>query len=190
MRSARTNLAIMGKRNATMLVIAIVLVATMHAGKVRRDPLTDPETDQLREVAQEPPKRLKLYIKFARARMTAIEQLRADPKFAADRGRQIHDLLEDFTNIVDEIDENVDNYHERSADLRKPLKELIEADSDWQLRLRTLKEAPTADPNAAKEARQYYFALETAIDSVNSSGENARKILDEQNKTFAEKKKK
>jgi hypothetical protein len=28
------------------------------------------------------------------------------------------------------------------------------------------------------------------MDSVNSSGENARKILDEQNKSFAEKKKK
>ena len=175
-----------------LLVIAITLTAfaTLNAGKVRRDPLTDPETDQLREAAQEPPKRLKLYINFARARMTAIEQLRSDPKLAADRGRQIHDLLEDFTNIVDEIDDNVDMYHERGADLRKPLKELIEADSDWQLRLRTLKEAPNSDADAEKETRQYYFVLDGAIDSVNSSGENARKVFDEQNKSFAEKKKK
>lgn len=178
------------KRRAAIVFTILALVATVYGGKVRRDPLNDAETDQLREQAQEPPKRLKLYITFAGARMAAIEQLRVDPKLVADRARQVHDLLEDFTNIVDEIDANVDSYHERAADLRKPLKELIEANADWQLRLRTLKEAPATDPAAAKEARQYYFALASAIDSVDSSGENARKILDEQNRAFAEKKKK
>ena len=67
---------------------------------------------------------------------------------------------------------------------------MIEADSDWQLRLRTLKEAPSSDAKAAKEAREYYFALDAAIDSVNASAENARKVLAEQNIAFAEKKKK
>ena len=180
----------MTKRCVMVSATVIALMAAALAGKVRRDPLTDPETDQLREVAQEPAKRLKLYITFARARLTAIEQLRADPKLASDRGRQIHDLLEDFTNIVDEIDDNVDMYHERNADLRKPLKEVIEANSDWQLRLRTLKETASAGADAAKEARQYYFALSTAIDSVDSSAETGRKVLDEQNKAFAQKKKK
>src|SRR6185312_11491738 len=96
------------KRWVMVSATVIALLTAALAGKVRRDPLTDPETDQLREVAQEPAKRLKLYITFARARLTAIEQLRADPKLASDRGRQIHDLLEDFTNIVDEIDDNID----------------------------------------------------------------------------------
>jgi regulator of replication initiation timing len=180
----------MVKRCLVVSATVIALLATLIAGKVRRDPLTDPETDQLREVAQEPAKRLKLYITFARARMTAIEQLRADPKLATDRGRQIHDLLEDFTNIVDEIDDNVDMYNERNADLRKPLKELIEANSDWQLRLRTLKETASAGGEGTKETRQYYFALSTAIDSVDSSAETGRKVLEEQNKAFAAKKKK
>jgi len=178
------------KRVAILVAILAVVATAMHAGNTRRDPLNEAEVDQLREQALDPPKRLKLYITFAHARMTAIEQLRNDPKLASDRARQIHDLLEDFTNIVDEIDANVDSYHERNADLRKPLKELIEADADWQLRLRALKEAPATDPAAAKEARQYYFALDSAIDSVDSSAENARKVLDEQNKAFAEKKKK
>ena len=178
------------KRALLVLAILTALVAASYAGKLRRDPLNDLETDELREVAQEPIKRLKLYIKYAGARMTAIDQMRSDPKLAADRGRQIHDLLEDFTNIVDELDDNVDMYHECGADLRKPLKEVIEADSDWQLRLRTLKEAPASDPNAAKEAKDYYFVLESSIDSVNESADNARKVLAEQNVTFAERKKK
>jgi regulator of replication initiation timing len=180
----------MSKRVLLVVAVLCALLGASYGGKVRRDPLNDLETDGLREVALEPDKRLKLYIKYAQARMTAVEQLRSDPKLAADRGKQIHDLLEDFTNIVDELDENVDMYHERGSDLRKPLKELIEANSDWQLRLRTLKEAPTSDANAAKEAREYYFVLETSIDSVNESADNSRKVLAEENISFAEKKKK
>ena len=84
-----------------ILVAAACLAATSFAGKLRRDPLTPDETDQLREQAQEPVKRLRLYIKFAGARIMAIEQLRSDPKLAAGRGQKIHDLLEDFGNISD-----------------------------------------------------------------------------------------
>lgn len=168
-------------RQSTRVTLALLLLASVAiAGRVRRDPLTEAETDQLREAAQDPGPRLKLYIKFATARLETIEQLRTDPKMATDRGQRIHDLLEDFVNIVDEIDQNVDSYDERDLDLRKPLKALIEADSGWQLRLRTLKEAPHSDPAAANEFRDYAFTLETALDSVSSSGDNARKVLQEQ----------
>jgi len=46
----------------------------------KRDPLTPPEVDQLRETALEPELRLKLYIKFARVRLASLEQVRSDPK--------------------------------------------------------------------------------------------------------------
>jgi hypothetical protein len=161
--------------------LALLLLASVAiAGRVRRDPLTEAETDQLREAAQDPGPRLKLYIKFAAARLETIQQLRTDPKMAAERGQRIHDLLEDFVNVVDEIDRNVDTYEEHDVDLRKPLKELIEADTGWQLRLRTLKEAPHSDSVAASEFREYSFTLETALDSVSSSADDARKILQEQ----------
>ncbi|MBV9087996.1 MAG: hypothetical protein JOY79_10960, partial [Acidobacteriaceae bacterium] len=88
-----------------LLLLAFVVLAA--AQRRRRDPLTVPETDQLREVAPEPEKKLKLYVTFAQARLVAIEQMRKDPKFEGDRGRRIHDLLEDFTNIIDEMDTNI-----------------------------------------------------------------------------------
>ncbi|PYX90993.1 MAG: hypothetical protein DMG67_11615 [Acidobacteria bacterium] len=172
-----------------VFALAASLVASSPGGRVRRDPLTADEIDQLREQAQEPVNRLRLYIKFARARMVAIEQLRSDPKLAAGRGEKVHDLLEDFTNIVDEIDDNMDNYSEHGADIRKPLKELIEAEADWQLRLRTLKDAIAKDPQTAKEAHDYTFTLDTALDSVNDSADSVRKTLEEQNTSLKTKKK-
>ena len=172
-----------------ILALAASVAAASFGGKLRRDPLTAEETDQLREQAQEPVKRLRLYIKFAGARMMAMEQLRSDPKLSADRGQKIHDLLEDFGNIVDELDDNMDNYSEHGADIRKPLKEMIDAEADWQLRLRALKDAGSKDSQAAKEARDYSFALDSALDSVNDSADSARKALDEQNASLKGKKK-
>ena len=107
---------------------------------------------------------------------------------AKDRGQKIHDLLEDIASLVDEVDDNVQNYNERSADLRKPLKQVVEMDSEFQGKLRELKIA-SADPKHVDEAADYKFSLEDAIDSVNRSADATRKLLEEQNVKFAKKKK-
>ncbi|HUR37616.1 MAG TPA: hypothetical protein VM009_07345, partial [Terriglobales bacterium] len=79
------------RRTMRVAVELVLLAATTVAqastveaqGRGRRDPLTETEVDQLREVTQEPIKRIKLIVKFARARMLAMEQLRSDPKLVA-----------------------------------------------------------------------------------------------------------
>jgi hypothetical protein len=167
-----------------------VLFSSLARAQHKRDPLTELEVDQLRETAQEPDKRLRLMVKFARARMLAIDQLRSDPKLAQGRGEKVHDLLEDFMNLVDEIDDNVDNYSSKQSDIRKSLKELVEADTDFQLKLRTLKDAAKNNPKMADEATDYEFVLDNTLEAVNQSVDNARKTLDEQNEEFAKKKKK
>ena len=168
-----------------IFLVVLLSLAVMGAAGRRRDPLTDEETEQLREVALEPIKRLRLYIKFSRARMMALEQTRSDPKLAEDRSKHLHDLLEDLGNIVDEMDDNVQSYDKQRADLRKPLKEVIEADSELQMKLRALKERATNDAAAAKEMRAYAFALENTIESVNASADGAREVLNAQNEAFA-----
>lgn len=146
----------------------------------RRDPLTDAEADQIRELAQEPEKRLKLLAKFAQSRMLAIEQLRGDPKLAAGRGKQLHDLIEDVMLLVQELDRNVDMFADQRMDIRKPLKNVIETETAIQLKLRALKEAAQSDPATRDEARNYRFMLEDALDRVESALDNARTVLEEQ----------
>ena len=153
----------------------------------RRDPLNAKETDELRATAPEPEKRLKLFVKFAKTRMATLEQLRSDPRFALDRGPQMHDLIEDFGNIVDEMDRNIDSYAGKN-DIRKPLGEVIQAESDWQLKLRAMKDS-LSDPAYSAEARDYKFVIDDAIEIVNMSLDNARQLLQEQNERFSKKKK-
>ncbi len=170
------------------LMAAPFSFSTASFSAAGRDPLTEVEADKLREVAQEPEKRIKLFIDFARARLLAIDQLRADPKLASERGKQIHNLLTDFLSIAESMEDNLDMFSRQHADLRKPLKQTIEAYTDWQLRLRNLKEAPKADAKAAEELKQYDFVLESATDAVNGGLDGAREMLQEQNKRKEEEK--
>ena len=173
-------------------ILLLLLLLNLAASARKRDPLTEAEANQLREVATEPSKRLKLYIKFAEARLTAIDQVRVDPKLAKDRGKQIHDLLEDFTAILDEINDNLDQYQGRSLnkddrkDFKKGLKEVIEADERFDLKLRTLQSAAQTDPETKKESPDFRFVLQDAQDALKSNADMAREYIQE---TPADKKK-
>lgn len=151
------------------------LPANVRTEAQKRDPLTNNESDQIAELSQEPDKRIKLLLKFTQARLTTIEQVEGDPRMAAGRGKQVHDLLEDFTSLIDELDDNVDEYTDKKADVRKALKDVVEADTSFQLKLRTLKEQKAA----TKEFAEYNFVLQNASEAVNSSLDNARQALQE-----------
>ena len=152
----------------------------------RRDPLNPLEIDQLRDAMLDPDERLKLYVQFSRDRMTKLEQMRSDPKTTA-RARQTHDMLEDFLAVYDELNENIDMYVGRKNDIRRPLKLIIEADTEFQSKLRALKNA--ANTNAA-EAKQYEFLLTDALDTVDSSADDHRKTVAEVAEYMKHKKKK
>jgi len=152
----------------------------------RRDPLNPLEINQLRDAMLDPEERLKLFVKFSRDRITKLEQMRADPK-ATERGQQTHDMLEDFLGVYDELNDNVDMYFGRKDDIRKPLRLIIEADTEFQAKLRALKTAPN---NNATEMSQYEFMLTNALDTVDSSADDHRKTLADVEEYMKHKKKK
>ena len=166
----------------TRAAVVLLFFGSFALGR-SRDPLTEQEVDQMRDTALNPNERFKLYIKFTDARLLAIEQLRADPKMAADRGARIHDLLQDVSALVGETEDNVDAYERQNLEMRTGLEAVIQATSGWQLRLRAFKDASSKD---SAESRDYYFVLDTAIDSVNELADDARQTLQE----LASKKKK
>jgi hypothetical protein len=172
------------KRTLWIALLLLGVLSSISQAQTRaRDPLTDAEIDQMREAADYPNKRLELMVRFTRERIAMIELLLPDSESAATRPKQIHDYLEDFISLLDEIDDNIDMYESHHTDMRKGLKLVIEADSEWQLKLRQLKEkAPPA------EFEQFSFVLANAVDTVADSAKNARENLQEQNTLAAEKK--
>jgi hypothetical protein len=151
--------------------------ANSGAGWVQhqREPLNQLEIDQLRDAAQEPAARIKLFIQFARTRLVSLEQMRADPK-VTDRAQQTHDKLQEFLDIYDELNDNLDTFVERKADLRKPVKEVIEADTEFQAKLRALK----SSADAGKEAIQYQVLLDSALGAVDDGVQEHRQLAQEE----------
>ncbi len=175
-----------GRRTSIGVILSLALVIVLPASaQRRRDPLNPEEVNQLRDAMVEPDQRLKLYVKFARDRMNKLEQMRTDPK-TTDRARQTHDMLADFLSVYDELNDNVDMYVGRKDDIRKPLKLVIEADIEFQSKLRALKDAANAD---ATEAKQYEFLLSNAIETVDSSADDHRSTITEVEKYLKSKKK-
>ena len=166
----------------------VCLLGLMAAGALaqhRRDPFTQPEIDQIRDTSWEPQLRLGLYVKFARARLVGLEQMRSDPK-TKDRAQQTHDRLDDFLLIYDELNDNIDTYVDRKDDIRKPLKVIIDADTEFQAKLLALRDAAGVPP---EEAKQYEFILSSALDTLDSSANDHRQLLSDQEEAAKHKKK-
>jgi hypothetical protein len=168
---------------SSLWLVLLTCSLWQSAAAQHRDPLSNKEIDEMREAADYPDKRLELLISFARARMSSIEQLRADTQGDKDRLVQIHDLLQDFTALLDEIDDNIDMYGSHKTDMRKGLKLVIEAGSEWQMQLRGLKQK-----SPAEELDQYSFVLTNAIEAVQDTGDSAHKELQNQNELAKNKK--
>ncbi len=179
----------------TRKLIIVFLLLTAVAFARRRDPLTDAEADQLREARMEPAKRLKLFGKFAEARLDAVNESLNNPQKARERPATIHDLLEDFSSIVDEINDNLDMYQsdsrlddEQHKAYRKGLKELIADEGKLRARVRSLQHDVESDPKLKAESQAYIFALQDADAALKNSLDTAKQYLTEKEEEKPQKK--
>jgi hypothetical protein len=149
--------------------LALLMVLTIPAFS-QRDFLRADEVDQVRLV-QEPNERLKLYLTFAQSRLSLIEQAVAQEK--AGRSKMIHDLLEDYTNIIESIDTVSDDALKRGVDITEGLKAVAEAEKEMGPRLEKLRDSNPSD------LQRYAFVLDTAIETTQDSAELAAEDMQE-----------
>ena len=168
-------------RPGVLLVLAAVSLAPRgHAfGRQQADPLTDQQIDQLRDSANLPPERVKLYLGFIAERTTEIHRLSEAQKTEnSDAQRQdsrMHNLYEEFTRISDELEDNLDSFDQQHADMRKILKTVVEESGKWPAVLNE----PKADSGDD-------FVRKTALAAVESVHEDAKQMLADQEKYFSQ----
>src|SRR5271156_4070108 len=143
----------------------------------RKDPLTEREQEAVREAGIQPLERVKLFVGYVDERAKEIHTLNADP-IAQNKNVRIHNLLDEFTRLSDELQDNMDAFDQQHEDLRKVLKEIAAKTAEWATVL-----------NEPKPSTQYDFVRKTAIDSNQSAQESATQMAADEEKYFAEKKK-
>ena len=150
-----------------MMRFLFFILAMTLAGQ-DRDFLTGDEVGQVRLV-QERNERLQLYMLFAKQRMDQVESLLKREK--AGRSILIHDLLEEYTKIIEAADTVTDDALKRKVDVALGVKALAEAEKGLLARLEKIRDAKP------KDVARYELVLETAIETTKDSFELAQEDL-------------
>jgi hypothetical protein len=153
-------------------LILLLAVGTAVAQHPRRETLTPAEIESVRESAEVPDERVKLYTKFTEERADRVKDLTRRPKTGA-RVQKLDDALQDLTALMDELGSNLDVYSDRRSDIRKSLKLLADAAPRWLQILRVLPGETGFD-----------LSRKEAIESGEELADQASRLLHEQTDYF------
>jgi len=153
--------------------LLILFAATLPAQHPRREILTPPEIEEIRESAVVPWQRVKIYTRIVQEHANHIKDLTGRPR-SPQRTQKVDDALLDLTSLMDELGANLDVYSDRHSDIRKSLKPLAEAVPEWLKILRVLPGEPSFD-----------LSRKEAIESGEELADQATRLLHEQDDYFA-----
>ena len=153
--------------------MTLLLIVPSAQAQRSKDPLTPDQEEQVRNVADQPNDRVKLFITFIEERTAAVHQAVVRPQ-TQHPSIEIHDELTAFTSLVDELQDNLDSYDESHSDIRKSLKLLLEHMAKWP----AILQQPPGSP-------EYDFARKSALDSVETTTHAATELLKSQEEYFS-----
>lgn len=134
--------------------------------------MSQKEIESLRDAAYIPNDRVMTFMKILDSREREIADLLAKPRRPG-FNQDMHDLIEQFSAITDEFNDNLDEYQSKHRDIRKALPKLVGAIERWQTTLR----AP-ADDGA------YNVVRKMALDSLRDMRDTATTMVTEQAEYF------
>ncbi|MGD0445824.1 MAG: hypothetical protein ABSA39_17965 [Edaphobacter sp.] len=155
------------------LVFVLLTLALPLCAQANDKALSEGEIEQLRDSAYVANDRVLVFIKLLDARNKAIQDLFAHPRKPG-REEDTHDLLEQFTSIADELNDNLDDYGPHHRDIRKALPKLLEATERWSS---NIKQPP--------ENTAYDLARKLALEAIRDIREEATQLVEDQKTWFA-----
>ena len=149
---------------ALSLLLCLLAPARAHA-QAAEDTLSQKEVDTLRDTAFVPSDRILAFQQFLTDRGKRIAELVAKRRGHTDYGGDMHDILDQFGQIADELNDNLDEYSHQHRDVRKTLPKLLTATDDWIATLQT----PT-------DNEAYNVVRRIALDNVKDTKQLAQQL--------------
>jgi len=156
-------------------VLLLLFGAALQAAGAQQkvEALSDAEVEKLRDVNREPGERVMVFVKFLDDRTDRIRDLTAKPRRPG-REEDIHDAMEQFVSIADDLEDNLDEYGTRHWDVRKAVPKLSRALDRWA----TVIRSPADDV-------RYDVSRRLALEAIHDLREDTDKLLEDQKTWFA-----
>jgi uncharacterized coiled-coil DUF342 family protein len=157
------------------LLLATTIVATEPALRSQQkvDALSEAEVEKLRDTNREPNDRVQTFMHFLDDRTDKVRDLTGKPRQPG-REEDIHEAMEQFVSIADDLADNLDEYNTRHWDVRHALPKLEKALDRWATMLRS----PAEDD-------RYEVERKLALEAIRDLREDSAKMLEEQKVWFA-----
>ncbi|HEY4354202.1 MAG TPA: hypothetical protein VGN16_00525 [Acidobacteriaceae bacterium] len=163
-----------GLRALTVLTMlaAIVCLSSPVRAQAPDGVMSEAEIESLRDSNYIPTDRLAAYEKILDSRQKRLDSLMVGRRHV---GREIdlHDLIDDFGKITDELNDNLDDYRRKNRDVRKVLPKLVQEVDKWVAAIK----APPDD-------EAYNIVRKVALDSLRDLREEAEAMIPEQEAYF------
>ena len=154
------------------VAVALLAAAMLVSAQAREGVMSEREIDTLRDAAFVPADRILAYQEILDSRERLIEQLVGKPHHVT-YARDLHDYMEQFAAITDELNDNLDDYREKHRDVRKALPKLIQATERWSTALR-----------APEDKEEYKIVRRLALDALKDTRELADSLVTTQAEYF------
>ena len=159
-------------RRLTLTLVLLALTTPLFA-QHDQSALSEGEIEQLRDSAYIANDRVLVFIKLLDSRVKRIQETNTGPRRPG-REQDTHDLLEQFTAIADELDDNLDDYGPHHRDIRKALPKLVEATERWSTAIKT-----------PPDNEAYNVSRKLALEALRDIRESATQLIDDQKAWFA-----
>ena len=141
-------------RFAFLVLLGLTALPAACLAQRNSTALSEKEEEAVRDAADDPARRVAVYQSIIEARIKRIQDILAD-KRAQGRREDIRESMSEITGLVDELEDNLDEYDSKHRDLRKPLPKLLDATLRWES---VLKQPPADD--------RYELVRKLAVESV------------------------
>ncbi len=160
------------RRRVTLCILAASLLPRLSFPEQHESALSDGEVEKLRDTAYFPPERILAFIAFLDQRTKDIDRLSTGPRRPG-REDDLHDQMEQFASIADDLDDNLADYGKRHSDIRKALPKLVAATERWGTALKSPPDHPT-----------YTVSRKLALETLHDVHESAIAMIEEQKTYF------
>lgn len=155
-------------RRLLCFVLSVVLCLSHATAQRHSTALSEKEEEDVRDAAADPAARIAVYQGIIEARIKRIQNILAD-KRAQGRRDDLRESMDEIAGLVDEFEDNLEEYDGAHRDLRKPLPKLIDATMRWES---VLKQPPDDD--------SYSIVRKLALEAVADVRSQATEMLPKQ----------